>query len=777
MPSSTKENKLLVFLSYAREDKSIVDKLYKRLKRDGFDPWMDQADLLGGQNWPLEIERAMKRSHVILLCFSKTSIPKESYIQREYKKAMDLQQEKPHGTIFSIPVRLDDCPIPDFLGTLQYVDFPKQYRRLVLSLRERAKNVLPVVIEERISNAVTAADPGDARLSAIPSKVMPASAHGDMDILKHIFKIDKLYQLVGDSFKQPGELQQVLVNTLSADLAKHNAQELIGEFIRNNGFAPLLSEIKKRNPAGYRDFLAATALAAIGWSPKEIPSIETDARVIEAELLSLQKTAIAQRGVILGDPLEFEDREELFSRIRDDKEAHVVLHGPSGVGKTHFLKQLQERYQEDTLCVLIDLGACKPKDILRQALEQLGGEAKASDEYQELAKCINTHLDGPPQIRRFYFLFDNADHNQPAIDYLFSPENIIENPRLQRYLKGWGLTEKVRLKIVVVARHPLRTPAIHSAFLNAVQIKINPLNRHSVFKMLERLVKQRGIPVHLDRIDELSDEVYYLTGGHPKSTKQMLVALAEQGCVMPTAEEWIQLYKEHVIATIHAEMLQPIDPRLFSTIWNLSIFRRFDQRLLGGLLDRGILSGLTGDNSRQAREWRTRLDMTNFFEGESETSTVLTNYVMRHALSLNLQLDAPNRYKVLHAIALQMYLDRFLSSEAGSEQRHERLAVNLIELLYHWTKLLEMEPHKKEGRAKARLVCPRLRDTFDNYLKLAFTMVRDEDQPAFFRVLKSRWEADAELQQAIRRCTPQEACLRELQNVLQNYDHFQDGMD
>jgi hypothetical protein len=245
---------------------------------------------------------------------------------------------------------------------------------------------------------------------------------------------------------------------------------------------------------------------------------------------------------------------------------------------------------------------------------------------------------------------------------------------------------------------------------------------------------------------------------------------------MPTLEGWVQLYKEYVIATIHAEMLQPIDPGLFSTIWNLSIFRRFDQRLLGGLLDRGILPALPGDKSRQARDLRTKLEDTNLFDTELETSTIITNYVMRHALSLNLQLDAPNRYKALHAIALQMYLDRFLSSEAGPEKRIERLAVNLFELLFHWVKLLEIEPHKKETRAKARPICPRIREAFENYLLLAMTMMRTEDQLDFFEILKTRWEGDEELHEAIRRITPQEDCLQELKNVFQKYDHPQDGM-
>jgi len=126
--------KLLVFLSHASQDKPTVRKLCKRLKADGFDPWLDEERLLPGQDWSLEIEKAMRASDAILLCFSALSAAKEGYIQREYKRAMQYQEEKPEGTIFVIPVRLDDCELPFSLRGIQWVDFPKDYDRLVLAL-------------------------------------------------------------------------------------------------------------------------------------------------------------------------------------------------------------------------------------------------------------------------------------------------------------------------------------------------------------------------------------------------------------------------------------------------------------------------------------------------------------------------------------------------------------------------------------------------------------------------------------------------------------------
>jgi hypothetical protein len=65
-------------------------------------------------------------------------VVKEGYIQREYKHSMSYQEEKPEGTIFVIPVRLDDCEMPFFIRELQWVNYPDGYDRLVQALNQRA---------------------------------------------------------------------------------------------------------------------------------------------------------------------------------------------------------------------------------------------------------------------------------------------------------------------------------------------------------------------------------------------------------------------------------------------------------------------------------------------------------------------------------------------------------------------------------------------------------------------------------------------------------------
>lgn len=131
---------LKVFLCHASGDKPAVRALYQRLLRDGVDAWLDKEKLLPGQDWQLEIPKAVRESDVVIICLSSKSITKEGYVQKEIKFALDFATEKPEGTIFLIPARLEECGVPVQLGLWQWVDLFETdgYERLMRSLRLRA---------------------------------------------------------------------------------------------------------------------------------------------------------------------------------------------------------------------------------------------------------------------------------------------------------------------------------------------------------------------------------------------------------------------------------------------------------------------------------------------------------------------------------------------------------------------------------------------------------------------------------------------------------------
>ncbi|MGF1488268.1 MAG: SUMF1/EgtB/PvdO family nonheme iron enzyme, partial [Prochloraceae cyanobacterium] len=55
----------------------------------------------------------IKNSSIFLACFSSVSVSKTGFIQRELKLALDRYAEMPEGKIYLIPLRLEECEIPE----------------------------------------------------------------------------------------------------------------------------------------------------------------------------------------------------------------------------------------------------------------------------------------------------------------------------------------------------------------------------------------------------------------------------------------------------------------------------------------------------------------------------------------------------------------------------------------------------------------------------------------------------------------------------------------
>ena len=64
---------LRVFLCHGFEDKVKVRNLYRDLAQSGYAPWLDEKDLLPGQDWRAEIDKAVRDCDVVIVCLSKSS--------------------------------------------------------------------------------------------------------------------------------------------------------------------------------------------------------------------------------------------------------------------------------------------------------------------------------------------------------------------------------------------------------------------------------------------------------------------------------------------------------------------------------------------------------------------------------------------------------------------------------------------------------------------------------------------------------------------------------
>lgn len=146
MPPTLRQ--LRVFLCHASQDKFIVRELQQRFADEGWiDPWLDEKKLHPGEEWRMSIEEAVERSDLVVICLSDNSVNKEGFIQKELRYAREIALEKPEGTIFLIPLRLDDCEVPRGLRFFQWTDFfgekkEQNYNELLESFSIRRLQVI-----------------------------------------------------------------------------------------------------------------------------------------------------------------------------------------------------------------------------------------------------------------------------------------------------------------------------------------------------------------------------------------------------------------------------------------------------------------------------------------------------------------------------------------------------------------------------------------------------------------------------------------------------------
>ncbi|HYX71727.1 MAG TPA: TIR domain-containing protein [Nitrososphaera sp.] len=137
------QHALSAFLCHASNDKPKVQIIHQELSDTGIEPWIDEQNLMPGQDWNQEIRKAVRSCDVVIVCLSQKSVSKTGYVQKEIKYALDVADEQPEGTIFLIPLRLEECDIPERLRRWHWVDYfqEKGYEQLMKALRFRAEQL------------------------------------------------------------------------------------------------------------------------------------------------------------------------------------------------------------------------------------------------------------------------------------------------------------------------------------------------------------------------------------------------------------------------------------------------------------------------------------------------------------------------------------------------------------------------------------------------------------------------------------------------------------
>jgi hypothetical protein len=133
-----------VFLSYVREDAERVERLAADLEARGIGTWLDRDKIQPGQRWQKAIEDAIRSGAFFVACFSQAYAARtRTHMNEELLIAIAEVRLRPAETSWFIPIRLDECEIPDrrigpelTIRSFQWLDMFPDWARSVDSLVE-----------------------------------------------------------------------------------------------------------------------------------------------------------------------------------------------------------------------------------------------------------------------------------------------------------------------------------------------------------------------------------------------------------------------------------------------------------------------------------------------------------------------------------------------------------------------------------------------------------------------------------------------------------------
>jgi len=168
------------FISYSHKDRPFARQLQKYLEAEGITVCIDDKDFNVGESIPEKIGNAINTSDFVIPILSATSV-KSSWVLIELKLAITKEVEQQKVSV--LPVKIQDCVVPNFLKDKIYSDFtdPKDFhtpfRRLLISIIaaneldrcEYCKNTVPLT-EDLCPHCARPASPPNVRAAKNPSE-------------------------------------------------------------------------------------------------------------------------------------------------------------------------------------------------------------------------------------------------------------------------------------------------------------------------------------------------------------------------------------------------------------------------------------------------------------------------------------------------------------------------------------------------------------------------------------------------------------------------------
>jgi nucleotide-binding universal stress UspA family protein len=173
-PTEKIKSDLYVFISYARPEQALAEKIEAYLKAAGVRVFRDSSEIREGANWDMTIETALNECQRMVLLLSASSMPFRKEVHREW--FFFDQKAKP-----IYPLYVADCNLHSRLYSYNYIDVRKDLQTgLARLLADLGRDFdLP-------KTAATAADQvGVFADAAVEERTLPEALQALLDVIKN----------------------------------------------------------------------------------------------------------------------------------------------------------------------------------------------------------------------------------------------------------------------------------------------------------------------------------------------------------------------------------------------------------------------------------------------------------------------------------------------------------------------------------------------------------------------------------------------------------------
>lgn len=525
----------------------------------------------------------------------------------------------------------------------QYL-LPGSESLIVVELYEKQNSMMP----DRLADV----DFSDCACSPLP----PMSGRNLLDDIKRSFNLNELKTLC---FRLG-----IKSEDLAGDTLIDKARELIEHHERRKRLSALLNELKTERPevdwsiyseASDTDTVinSVDMPLAKGFqkeiSPSAIvPTITTNS---EEEVSNDSKGIAEVRKVIAMVDLEFVNRSREIEYVMNPARAAVMLiDAPAGYGKTAMLQALQEKFEYDKWnCVLVNLG-----EVQGVVDQKLRGVLKANHD-----KCV--------------FLFDVVEQSIDAdLDWL-----------LGEYLPGCKNSLPSDGFRAIFAGRYIEHNTGAARWVGVEKMHLSPFSQEVVEKMIDKTLARTSGVLEFHQINILAKTIIELSGGHPRSIRNLITTLEKANWTLPITT----LEKQEIFRLCTAGEANLVTNELRketrACLANIFVFRRFNLRTLKFLQQRGVIK--SGIDVFQILSDLTQKRLVARKDG----SVFYSDQIVRDLILARLRLFEPENYRSFNQAASELYT-QWIESELGRPDNEDSpisasdlVPILVVENIYH----------------------------------------------------------------------------------------------